>query len=101
MATTKTRYLVVTTPKKVTSARQIHAYSKCTSNKAIMEKYYEEIKNRYPNENVYLLTVEQTKELKKRVTKHFRDIEEAKLRRLDERMAKLNAYYTFYDNFKR
>ena len=101
MATTKTRYLVVTTPKKITNARQIHAYSKCTSNKAIMEKYYEEIKNRYPNEEVYLLTVEQTKELKKRVVKHFRELEEKKLKRLDERIARLNAHYTFYDNFKR
>ena len=67
MATTKTRYLVVTTPKKITSARQIHSYSKCTSNKAIMEKYYEEIIQLKPNvkEMLDLLRKNNIKEIKK------------------------------------
>ena len=101
MATKKIRYVVVSTPKRLTRAMDIHQWSKCTSNKEIMMKYYEEIKAKHPTERVYLLTLEQAEKFRHTVSKHFKDIEAAKLRRLDERMAKLNACYTFYDNFKR
>lgn len=99
MATKKTRYVVVSIPKRLTRAMDIHQWSKCTSNKEIMMKYYEEIKTKHPTERVYLLTLEQAEKFRHAVIKHFRDIEAAKLKRLDEKITRLNAYYTFYDNF--
>ena len=101
MAVKKTRYAVVKFPKKITTVMDVNIYGKKTSNKEIMIKYYEEISAKHPHSNVKLLTEEQAKAFKDAVRKHFRDIEDAKLKRLDERMAKLNACYTFYDNFSR
>lgn len=97
----KTRYVVVKFPKRVTSSRDIHTYTKRTSNKEIMIRYYEEIKAKHPYSNVKLMTEEEAKAFDHAVYKYFKDIEIAKLKRLDERMAKLNACYTFYDNFSR
>lgn len=97
----KTRYVVVKFPKRVTSGLDIHIYNKRTSNKEIMMRYHEEIKTKHPYSNVKLMTEEEAKTFKQAVYKYFKDIEIAKLKRLDERMAKLNACYTFYDNFSR
>ena len=94
-------YAVVTIAPNPEERWDIRVYTKQTSNKAVMEAYQAEIKSKYPNYRVYLVTRERAKEIEKQFIAWLKEKENKKLARCQANLNGLMTTMVYKESVKR